>query len=79
METGLRKEANSTVLIPAHFIKEVTASVNGKAVLLAQWGGGISKNPFMGFKVKGVKPGDFIAINTLDTLGVKLEHNVIIV
>lgn len=79
METGLRKDAKTNALIPAYYIKEVTATLNGKAILLTQWGSGISKNPFFGFKVKGAKPGDFIGISTEDTLGVKIGHNAIVV
>lgn len=69
METGLRKDAKTGKLIPAHFINEVSASVNGKPVLDAQWGGGISKNPYLGFKVKGAKAGDKITVSWKDNKG----------
>jgi thiosulfate oxidation carrier complex protein SoxZ len=55
METGLRKDAKTGALVPAHHITNVTATVNGAQVLDAQWGGGISKNPYLAFKVKGAK------------------------
>lgn len=71
METGLRKDAKTGQLIPAHFIQTVTAEVNGKTVLEAQWGVAISKNPFLGFKVKGAKPGDKVVISTVDNKGEK--------
>ena len=45
METGRRKNDFGDV-IPAHFVQLVTATLNGKIVLEAQWGTGISKNPY---------------------------------
>ena len=69
METGLRKDAKTGKLIPAHFIDEVHATVNGKPVLDAQWGGGISKNPYLGFKVKGAKAGDKVEVSWKDNQG----------
>ncbi len=71
METGLRKDAKTGQLVPAHHITNVTATVGGKVVLEAQWGGGISKNPYLAFKVKGAKAGDKVVINTLDNKGEK--------
>jgi sulfur-oxidizing protein SoxZ len=73
METGLRKDAKTGQLIPAHFINQVTATLNGKTVLDAQWGAAIAKNPFLGFKVKGAKVGDKIVINAVDNHGEKIS------
>ncbi len=69
MESGLRKDAKTGQLIPAHFIDEVHATVNGKPVLDAQWGGGVSKNPFLEFKVKGAKAGDKVEVSWKDNKG----------
>jgi sulfur-oxidizing protein SoxZ len=71
METGLRKDAKSGALVPAHHITNVTAALNGKPVLDAQWGGGISKNPYLAFKVKGAKAGDTVTVNWVDNKGDK--------
>jgi len=71
METGVRKDAKTGQLIPAHFITEVTASVNGAKVLVAGMGGGVSKNPYLGFKVKGPKAGDKVVVNWTDNKGDK--------
>ena len=46
METGQRKDAAGKT-IPAWFIQTVTATQNGKAVLSAQWGPAVSKNPYL--------------------------------
>ena len=70
METGQRKDSAGNT-IPAHFIQEVTASLNGKQVLSAQWGPSISKNPFMQFAIKGAKAGDKVTVNWLDNKGDK--------
>lgn len=66
METGQRKDAKTGQLIPAHFIQTVTAQLNGKTVLEAQWSQAVSKNPFLGFKVKGAKAGDKVAVSWVD-------------
>jgi sulfur-oxidizing protein SoxZ len=71
METGLRKDAKTGAAVPAHHITNVTATLNGKVVLDAEWGGGVSKNPYLAFKVKGAKAGDKVVINTVDNKGEK--------
>lgn len=71
METGFRKDAKTGQLIPAHFINHVMATVGGKTVLDAQWGGAIAANPFLEFHVKGVKAGDMVAISWEDNKGGK--------
>jgi sulfur-oxidizing protein SoxZ len=71
METGLRKDAKTGALVPAHHITNVTATLNGTQVLNAQWGGGISKNPYLAFKVKGAKKGDKVVVNWVDNTGDK--------
>jgi sulfur-oxidizing protein SoxZ len=71
METGLRKDAKTGALVPAHHITNVTATLNGTQVLNAQWGGGISKNPYLAFKVKGGKKGDKVVVSWVDNTGDK--------
>jgi sulfur-oxidizing protein SoxZ len=68
MESGQRKDADGKV-IPAHFIREVTAKHNGKTVLSAQWGPAVSKNPFLQFAFVGSKPGDRIQVSWIDSKG----------
>jgi sulfur-oxidizing protein SoxZ len=69
METGLRKDAKTGQLVPAHFIQEVTATINGATVLSAEIGSGVSKNPYLGFKVKGAKAGDKVVVTWSDNKG----------
>ena len=68
METGQRKDAAGKV-IPAWYIQEVTATHNGKVVMRAEWGTGVSKNPFLQFAIKGAKVGDKIGISWKDNHG----------
>ena len=70
METGQRKDSAGKA-VPAWFIQENTAALNGKPVLSAQWGPSVSKNPFMQFTVKGAKAGDKIAVTWTDNKGDK--------
>ena len=69
METGTRKDKKTGEKIPAHHITEVTAEHNGNNVLTANWGGAISKNPYLSFKFKGGASGDKIKISWLDNNG----------
>ena len=69
METGLRKDSKTGEKIPAHHVTEVTAEHNGKQVMSANWGGAISKNPYLSFKFKGASAGDTIKISWVDNKG----------
>jgi len=68
METGQRKDAAGQV-IPAWYIQAVTAALNGKTVLTAQWGPSVSKNPFLQFSIKGAKAGDKVSVGWTDNRG----------
>ncbi|TXI73555.1 MAG: thiosulfate oxidation carrier complex protein SoxZ [Limnohabitans sp.] len=68
MESGQRRDAAGK-LVPAWHITEVTAALNGKQVLAAEWGPAVSKNPFLQFAIKGAKAGDKVAITWKDNKG----------
>jgi len=68
MESGQRKDSAGKI-VPAHFIRNVTATHQGKSVLLAQWGPAISKNPFLEFSFKGGQKGDKITVTWEDNTG----------
>ena len=70
METGQRKDA-SGALVPAHYIKSVTATHQGRTVLSAQWGPAVAKNPFLEFSFKGGQKGDKIIVTWEDNKGEK--------
>ena len=71
METGTRKDAKTGQLVPAHYITTVTATINGANVLNGGMSGGISKNPYLGFRVKGAKAGYKVVVNWVDNTGDK--------
>jgi len=77
METGQRKDAAGKT-IPAWFIQTVTVTHNGKAVLNAQWGPAVAKNPFLSFKFKGGAKGDKVQIAWVDSKGEKRTDEAVI-
>ena len=77
METGLRKDAAGKV-IPAWYIQDVSAQLNGKTVMTAQWGPAVSKNPFLQFTVKGAKAGDKVSVSWVDNKGDKRTDEAVV-
>ncbi len=69
METGQVKDKKTGQLIPAHFIQEVVCEHNGAAVMTAQWGPAISKNPYLSFRFSGAKAGDSMILRWVDNKG----------
>ena len=68
MESGQRKDSAGN-LVPAWFISEVSATLNGKVVMTAEWGPAVSKNPFLQFVIKGAKVGDKVGVSWKDSKG----------
>ncbi len=68
MESGRRKNDIDEV-VPAHFIQLVTVMLKCKTVLEAQWRTGISKNPYLTFRLTGAKTGDTVAVTWHDNKG----------
>ena len=75
METGARRDSKGD-LVPRHFIQNVAVTHNGKPVLDAQWSQGVSRNPFLGLRVKGAKAGDKISVTWIDNKGEKRTDEV---
>ena len=71
METGLRKEKKTGKKVPAHLIQTVSGKHNGNEVILAEWGGAVSKNPYLSFKFGAGKAGDTVGIAWTDNTGAK--------
>jgi len=70
METGQRRDAKGEI-VPPHFIQSVVITHNGRTVLDAQWSQAISRNPFLGLRIKGAKLGDKISVTWVDNKGDK--------
>jgi sulfur-oxidizing protein SoxZ len=68
MDTG-RVRGKDGELMPAHFIRELSVQHNDKTVLSAQFGVGISKDPYFAFYLKDGKTGDKITVAWVDNLG----------
>ena len=68
MDSGFVKDSKGE-LIPAHFIQKLTFEHDGKAVFAADWGGGISKDPYVKFSFKGGKKGDELKVSWSDNKG----------
>jgi sulfur-oxidizing protein SoxZ len=68
MENGARKDKKTGEVIPAHFIKEVTAESEGKTCFSALLSGGISANAYISFKFNG-KKGETVKITWVDNKG----------
>jgi sulfur-oxidizing protein SoxZ len=77
MESGQRKDAQGKRIAPWH-ITDITATHNGKPVLTAEWGPGVSRNPLFQFVLKGVKVGDTIAVSWKDNHGGTREDAVVV-
>ena len=77
METGQRKDGAGKT-IPAWFIQNVVAQLNGQTVLNAYWGPSVAKNPFLMFKIKGAKAGDKVTISWIDNHGDKRSDEAVI-
>lgn len=68
MESGVRKDASGAI-VPAHHIKDLEATHNGKTVLKAQFSGAVSQNPFLSFKFKGGNKGEKVMVKWVDNKG----------
>jgi sulfur-oxidizing protein SoxZ len=68
MDSGFVKNSKGE-LIPAHFIQKLTFEHDGKTVFAADWGGGISKDPYVKFSFKGGKKGDELKVSWSDNKG----------
>lgn len=78
METGQRRDSAGKV-IPAWFIQEVSATLNGKPVFSAQWGTAIAKNPFLQFTLKSARAGDKVVVEWVDNRGDKRSDEATVV
>ena len=69
METGARKDPATKQAIPAHFIKQMNISHNGKNVAQISMGVGVSENPLISVRLPNAKDGDKIAVDWHDNKG----------
>ncbi len=78
MESGQRRDSGGA-LIPAWHITEVTITHNGRPVITAEWGPGVSKNPYLQFTLKGARAGDRVGASWKDSRGASRSDEITIV
>ena len=67
METGLAKDKDGNA-IPAHYIEDLTAEVDGETVFVASLGPAVSRDPYLKFFYRG-KSGDTVNLRWRDNQG----------
>lgn len=77
METGQRKD-DAGHPVPAHFIQTFTVSLNGAMLAEGQLNTSISKNPLFGFKARGIRTGDRLAVQWTDSKGEQRRDEIIV-
>ena len=78
MESGQRKNAAGKV-VPAWHIDQVTVSLNGKPVMTAEWGPGVSKNPYLQLTLKKAKAGDKLTVSWHDNKATSRTDDMLLV
>ncbi len=69
METGRRQDPDTGQTVPAHFIQRIWAEHNGRTVMNAYWGPGVSANPLFNFRFSGAASGDTVTLSWVDSEG----------
>jgi len=67
--TPPRKDLKLGMMIPGHFIEEVSVQLNGKTVLTGDWSAGVTRDPYLAFKIQQARPGDVIRLTWTDIAG----------
>ena len=68
METGLRKDA-AGVLIPSHYITDLSVWHQERLVLQARFGPSVAANPYLNFRFDGGAVGDGVRVEWTDSRG----------
>lgn len=69
METGARKDPGTGEPVPRNYIQELRCERNDEAILNANWGWGVSKNPYLSFRLRRARAGDVVRVSWKDNLG----------
>ena len=69
METGLRTDPKTKEKIPPHFIQKMSFFLDGMEVASADLGTAVAKDPLIGIKLKGAKPGAKLKVSWSDNKG----------
>jgi len=66
METGFRVDTETSELVPAHYINQVTVKHNDHIIMSCDWSRAVSKNPYLSFMFKGANIGDKLELVWVD-------------
>jgi sulfur-oxidizing protein SoxZ len=77
METGQRKDAAGKV-IPAWYIQEVSAQLNGKTVMSAQWGPAALHDELQVRVLRHGRAGDKLSVSWADNKGDKRTDEAVV-
>jgi sulfur-oxidizing protein SoxZ len=77
METGLRRDSAGSV-VPSHYITDVRVNLNGARAVNVRWGPSVSRNPFLGLRLTGVKVGDQLSVTWLDNRGDQRSDSIVV-
>lgn len=69
METGRRIDHRTKKKIPAHFIQKMIFTLNGEEIASADLGVAVSKDPLLGIRFEGARPGDTVKVTWSDNMG----------
>jgi len=69
METGLRVDPKTKEKVPPHFIQKMSFFLDGKEVASSNLGTAVAKDPLIGIKLKGAKPGAKLKVTWSDNKG----------
>jgi len=69
METGRRVDKATGATVPAHYITEAKIEHNGQTVASAQFGTGVSRDPYLSVRLKEARNGDRVRVSWIDNLG----------
>jgi len=69
METGLRVDPKTKEKVPPHFIQKMSFFLDGKEVASSDLGTAVAKDPLIGIKLKGAKPGAKLKVTWSDNKG----------
>src|SRR3989344_2538749 len=69
MEPGWRTAPKTKEKVPPHFIQKMSFFLNGKEVVSTDLSTAVSKDPLIGIKLKGAKPGAKLKVTWSDNKG----------
>ncbi len=78
MENGRNRDPETGRFIPAHFIQQLSISLNDQPAVEANLSGSISKDPYFSFVLTPVKAGDKVSVSWVDNLGIRDQRDHVI-